>query len=69
MSKGNHDQHPGHTGDGCELRIKVIAHPLGSSYNGYACSYTGGHCVPCESCEAMVKAHNYTEQQFFLMNS
>lgn len=36
----------------CPLKIKVTAHPNGMSSDGYACSATGGHCIPCKDCDS-----------------
>ena len=49
---GRHEDHPGHSALGCELQITVNRAPCGSSSNGYACSATGGHCVPGDDCAA-----------------
>ncbi len=40
-----HIDHPGHLID-CPDKIKVTPLPYSMSSAGYACSITGGHCVP-----------------------
>lgn len=52
--KGKHEDHPGHSQSGCPLRMKINAHPMGTSHNGYACSHTGGHCRKSDDCESRV---------------
>jgi hypothetical protein len=42
----DHANHPGYTAGNCHLRITVNAHRCGMSSNGFACSATGGHCLP-----------------------
>ncbi|WP_455233503.1 hypothetical protein [Geopseudomonas aromaticivorans] len=49
---GRHEDHPGHSALGCELQITVNRAPCSSSSNGYACSATGGHCMPGDNCAA-----------------
>lgn len=47
-----HSHHPGHTASSCPNRMTITRAASGSmSSNGYACSYTGGHCRPSESCK------------------
>jgi hypothetical protein len=41
-----HANHPGLTAVSCPLRLTINAQPCGTSSNGYACSATGGHCMP-----------------------
>ncbi|MDU8350708.1 hypothetical protein RYA05_02250 [Pseudomonas syringae pv. actinidiae] len=40
--------HPGYGSD-CNLTMTVIARS-GSSHDGYACTWTGGHCNPGDQC-------------------
>ena len=54
MNRGKHEDHPGFDSRGCELIIKINAHHMGLSSNGYACSYTGGHCLPCDACASRI---------------
>jgi hypothetical protein len=55
--KGLHSNHPGHTNSDCPLRLQINAAPYGTSRNGYACSWTGGHCVKSDDCGSLVSAH------------
>jgi hypothetical protein len=47
----DHANHIGSSAGACPLRITVNAHPYGMSSNGYACSVTGGHCIPSDVCD------------------
>jgi hypothetical protein len=38
--------HPGWTADSCGLRITVTGNNNGSISGGFACSMSGGHCLP-----------------------
>jgi hypothetical protein len=56
----DHENHPGAEVSDCVCRIQIDAHLQGSSSNGYACSITGGHCIPdrhCDNRRAMFKQH------------
>ena len=57
MNKGEHKNHPGYSASACPVRITISAHTYGSSSNGYACSWTGGHCIPKASCKKIVKEY------------
>lgn len=46
-----HASHPGWTADGCELRMTVTPRNGGVTSAGFACSWTGGHCMPGSACE------------------
>lgn len=48
-----HSNHPGHNARSCDLSITV--NNQHHSMNGYACSYTGGHCTPNEHCSTRLK--------------
>ncbi len=50
------ENHPGHDTE-CHLKIRITAKPNGTSQNGFACSWTGGHCLPCEKCDSFRLAH------------
>lgn len=53
-----HSNHPGYEAADCPERIKITAVRTGMSSNGYACSCTGGHCIPSESCNKIIKKEN-----------
>jgi hypothetical protein len=57
MNKGNFEDHPGFSANGCPVQMTIVAHRYGSSHNGYACSWTGGHCLPKASCKKIVKQY------------
>jgi hypothetical protein len=57
MNKGNFEDHPGFSASGCPVQMTITAHRYGSSHNGYACSWTGGHCLPKASCKKIVKQY------------
>ena len=40
--------HPGWVAGDCELRITVTGNNNGSISGGFACSMSGGHCLPDE---------------------
>lgn len=46
----HHADHPGVLAVGCPLRITVTARRTDGGRGGYACSYTGGHCLPGDQC-------------------
>lgn len=46
----HHQDHPGVVAIGCPLRIIVTARRTDGGRGGYACSYTGGHCLPGDQC-------------------
>lgn len=46
-----HAQHPGWDADGCPLRIVVTPRGGGHNSHGFACGYTGGHCLPGDKCD------------------
>ena len=46
-----HASHPGWIADGCELRMTVTPRNGGVTSAGFACSWTGGHCLPGGACE------------------
>jgi hypothetical protein len=46
-----HASHPGWTADGCPLRITVTPRNGGVTSHGFACEWTGGHCLPNASCD------------------
>lgn len=48
-----HSNHPGHSARSCDLSIVVNNRNM--SMNGYACGFTGGHCVPNEHCSERLK--------------
>lgn len=50
----DHARHPGWDADGCPLRITVTARTLLTS-DGFACSATGGHCLPQKNPAACAK--------------
>jgi len=41
----------------CIAQDKVTAHPHGTSSNGLRCLVTGGHCQPCDNCDAWREQH------------
>lgn len=43
--------HPGFEMGECPLRITIVARLYSTSSNGYACSDTGGHCLPDGYCQ------------------
>jgi hypothetical protein len=45
-----HSEHPGWDAEDCPLRITVTASRYGTSSDGFACSMSGGHCLPSEVC-------------------
>lgn len=47
----HHNDHPGFLAPSCPLRITVAAHRTDGGRGGYACSYTGGHCLPGDQCQ------------------
>lgn len=52
--------HPGYESD-CNLTMTVIAR-TGSTHDGYACTWTGGHCVPGDQCATRREADAEMEQ-------
>ena len=54
MIQQPHENHPGHEARTCPLSLRVDAQTSRTS-NGYACRYTGGHCVPDDCCAARLK--------------
>ena len=45
--------HPGFDAQDCPLSIVVTRRgPYGGVQGGFACSMTGGHCLPCDQCES-----------------
>lgn len=55
--RGDYTNHPGFEAGDCPLRIVVRPHAFGLSSRGFACSSSGGHCVPNDNCKAIVKEH------------
>jgi hypothetical protein len=58
--------HPNHPGDGvnCEIRVAVSERRTDGAGGGYACAWTGGHCVPgwmCEERRAAYEARDLME--------
>ena len=49
-----HSNHPGHSARSCDLSI-TVDNRSNMSMNGYACSFTGGHCTPNEHCSERLK--------------
>lgn len=49
--------HPGFDAPTCPLRYTVVAHPYGTSRDGYGCEWTGGHCLPGPGCPELVRKH------------
>lgn len=45
------EHHPGFPVDICQLQITVQPGPYSTSSKGFACGYTGGHCLPGEQCD------------------
>lgn len=62
--KGLHSNHPGHDNSGCHLRLQINAALYGTSRNGYACSYTGGHCIKTEACAGRVAEDKQHQEKF-----
>jgi len=60
--KGLHANHPGHSQVGCPLQLQINAHRMGTSSNGYACSWTGGHCMKNDECAERVSQHKEEEK-------
>jgi len=48
--KTGYENHPGFEYGECFLMIKVRPIAYGTSSKGFACSYTGGHCLHCFKC-------------------
>ena len=46
-----HHEHPGWDAEDCPLRITVTADRYGTSSDGFACSWSGGHCLPGDHCK------------------
>ncbi len=46
----SYENHPGFDASICVNRITVTAAASSTSANGYACSLSGGHCLPSEDC-------------------
>lgn len=46
-----HAEHPGWVADGCPLRITVTPRNGGVTSHGFACDWTGGHCLPSQDCD------------------
>ena len=46
----HHSQHPGFNAGDCHLRITVSGRRTDGGMGGYACSLTGGHCLPASYC-------------------
>ncbi|QIG71234.1 hypothetical protein EVB32_127 [Rhizobium phage RHph_TM39] len=55
MIEETHKNHPGVTASECPARITVNAQPSSNHGSGYACSVTGGHCIPSSDCDARRK--------------
>lgn len=51
--------HPGHTAEDCFARISVTSRSA-LSMSGYACGWTGGHCVPGPLCDS--RRANYAKE-------
>ena len=51
-----HADHPGWDADGCQLRMTVTPRNGGVVGHGFACDWTGGHCLPSAACETYRKA-------------
>lgn len=51
----SYTNHPGVDATDCEIR-HVVSNEL-FSMNGYACLYTGGHCIPDEHCKKRQESH------------
>lgn len=52
--RGSYENHPGF-GIECPCQLKVNPAPYGMSSRGFACRYTGGHCLPDEHCDERVE--------------
>lgn len=61
----SHADHPGHL-TSCELQITVTPPAFGGhmSSDGYACSASGGHCVPGDYCEERRKFNQDQDDVF-----
>lgn len=67
MDRLPHSNHPGHGSSSCALSITVTASAYGTSGNGYACSWTGGHCLPSKACEGW-RAAKKSEPDVFILS-
>ena len=45
--------HPGLNATDCPARITVTPHNGAAHSGGYACSVTGGHCLPSTKCDEL----------------
>lgn len=52
--RGSYENHPGF-GTDCPCQIRINPHPTGMSSRGFACCYTGGHCLPSDECDGRVQ--------------
>jgi hypothetical protein len=44
------ERHPGSSAHSCPLRVRVTAQSSSEHSSGYACGFTGGHCIPGDYC-------------------
>lgn len=58
----HHADHPGVLAVGCPLRITVTARRTDGGRGGYACSCTGGHCLPGDQCADRRAAEKETRE-------
>lgn len=49
----DHPNHPGFAAPTCPMRLTITAKPTTLGLNGYACSVTGGHCLPGQACDSL----------------
>lgn len=55
--RGEYENHPGFEAGDCPLRLTIKPHAFGMSSRGFACSSSGGHCIPNKHCKARVDEH------------
>jgi hypothetical protein len=58
----DYPNHPGATARSCGLRINVTGNRSDGAVGGYACSWSGGHCLPSDDCDQRRADANTTAQ-------
>lgn len=62
-----HRTHPGRDAGDCPLRIIASGRRSDGGSGGYACDFTGGHCLPGEQCAERVRiAEEEQEEELYV---
>jgi hypothetical protein len=55
--------HPGYCAADCVLRLTITALRSDGAGGGYACSVTGGHCLPGALCDHRLREHQRKQER------